>query len=93
MIFNAPGRWWGRRNIGDVFYLVFRKDNFQKFNENVFVHFAAEEQFEGPIHHRIDVPRLDSFIHCQMIQAAIVFHRVCLDLYSPEPAIPTILNQ
>ena len=43
--------------------------------------------------HRIDVPRLESFIHYQMIQAAIVFHRVCLDLYSPEPAIPTILNQ
>ena len=53
----------------------------------------VEEAFEGPIHHRIDVPRLDSFIHYQMIQAAIVFHRVCLDLYSPEPAIPTILNQ
>ena len=53
----------------------------------------VEEQFEGPIHHRIDVPRLDSFIHYQMIQAAIVFHRVCLDPYSPEPAIPTILNQ
>ena len=53
----------------------------------------VEEVFEGPIHHRIDVPRLDSFIHYQMIQAAIVFHRVCLDLYSPEPAIPTILNQ
>ena len=53
----------------------------------------AEEQFEGPIHHRIDVPRLDFFIHYQMIQTAIVFHRVCLNLYSPEPAIPTILNQ
>ena len=53
----------------------------------------VEEVFEGPIHHRIDVPRLDSFIHYQMIQAAIVFHRVCLDLYSPEPAIPTTLNQ
>ena len=53
----------------------------------------VEEQFEGPIHHRIDVPRLDSFIHYQMIQAAIVFHRVCLNLYSPEPTIPTILNQ
>ena len=53
----------------------------------------VEEQFEGPIHHRIDVPRLDSFIHYQMIQAAIVFNRVCLDLYSPETAIPTILNQ
>ena len=53
----------------------------------------VEEVFEGPIHHRIDVPRLDSFIHYQMIQAAIVFLRVCLDLYSPEPAIPTILNQ
>ena len=53
----------------------------------------VEEQFEGPIHHRIDVPRLDSFIHYQMIQKAIVFHRVCLDLYSPEPAISTILNQ
>ena len=53
----------------------------------------VEEVFEGPIHHRIDVPRLDLFIHYQMIQTAIVFHRVCLDLYSPEPAIPTILNQ
>ena len=53
----------------------------------------VEEPFEGPIHHRIDVPRLDSFIHYQMIQTAIVFHRVCLNLYSPEPAIPTILNQ
>lgn len=49
----------------------------------------AEELFEGPTHHRVDVPRLES----QMIQAAIVFHRVCLDLYSPEPAISTILNQ
>ena len=38
----------------------------------------AEEQFEGPIHHRIDVPRLDSFIHYQMTQAAIVFHRACV---------------
>ena len=53
----------------------------------------VEEAFEGPIYHRIDVPRLDSLIHYQMIQTAIVFHRVCLDLYSPEPAIPTILNQ
>ena len=53
----------------------------------------VEELFEGPIHHRINVPRLDFFIHYQMIQKAIVFHRVCLDLYSPEPAIPTILNQ
>ena len=53
----------------------------------------VEEPFEGPIHHQIAVPRLDSFIHYQMIQAAIVFHRVCLNLYSPEPAIPTILNQ
>ena len=53
----------------------------------------VEEQFEGPIHHRIDVPRLESFFHYQMIQAAIVFHRLCLNLYSPEPAIPTILNQ
>ena len=53
----------------------------------------VEEQFEGPIHHRIDAPRLESFFHYQMIQAAIVFNRVCLDLYSPEPAIPTILNQ
>lgn len=53
----------------------------------------VEEQFEEPIPHRIDVPRLDSFIHYQMIQAAIVFHRVCLNLYSPEPTIPTILNQ
>ena len=53
----------------------------------------VEELFEGPIHHRIDAPRLDSFIHYQMILATIVFHRVCLDLYSPEPAIPTILNQ
>ena len=53
----------------------------------------VEEQFEGPIHHRIDVPRLYSFIQYQMIQTAIVFHRVCLDLYSPAPAIPTILNQ
>ena len=53
----------------------------------------VEEAFEGPIHHRIDAPRLESFFHYQMIQAAIVFHRVCLDLYSPEPAIPTILNQ
>ncbi len=72
---------------------MLRKDNFQEFNENVFVHFAAEEPFEGPIHHRIDVPRLESFIHYQMIQTAIVFHRVRLDLYSPEPGIPTILNQ
>ena len=53
----------------------------------------VEEAFEGPIHHRIDVPRLDSFIHYQMIQTAIVFQRVCLNLYSPEPTIPTILNQ
>ena len=53
----------------------------------------VEEAFEGPSHHRIDVPHLESFIHYQMIQTAIVFHRVCLDLYSPEPAIPTILNQ
>jgi len=53
----------------------------------------VEELFEGPIHHRIDAPRLESFFHYQMIQAAIVFHRVCQDLYSPEPAIPTILNQ
>ena len=53
----------------------------------------VEEAFEEPIHHRIDVPRLESFIHYQMIQTAIVFHRVCLDLYSPEPGIPTILNQ
>ena len=53
----------------------------------------VEEAFEGPTHHRVDVPRLDSFIHYQMIQAAIVFHRVCLDLYSPVPAISTILNQ
>ena len=53
----------------------------------------VEEQFEEPIPHRIDVPRLESFFHYQMIQAAIVFHRVCLDLYSPEPAIPTTLNQ
>lgn len=52
-----------------------------------------EELFEGPIHHRIDVPRLESFIHYQMIQTAIVFHRVCLNLYSQEPTIPTILNQ
>ena len=36
----------------------------------------VEEAFEGPIHHRIDVPRLESFIHYQMILAAIVFHRV-----------------
>ena len=42
----------------------------------------VEEQFEGPIHHRIDVPRLDSFIHYQMIQAAIVFHRVCVWIYT-----------
>ena len=53
----------------------------------------VEEAFEGPTHHRIDVPRLESFIHYQMTQAAVVFHRVCLDLYSPETAIPTILNQ
>ncbi len=53
----------------------------------------VEEAFEGPIHHRIDAPRLESFFHYQMIQAAIVFHRVCLNLYSPEPTIPTILNQ
>ena len=53
----------------------------------------VEEPFEGPIHYRIDVPRLESFFHYQMIQIAIVFHRVCLDLYSPEPAIPAILNQ
>ena len=53
----------------------------------------VEELFEGPIHHQIDVPRLDSFIHYQMIQKAIVFHRVCLNLYSPEPTIPTILSQ
>ena len=53
----------------------------------------VEEAFEGPIHHRIDAPRLESFFHYQMIQAAIVFHRVCLNLYSPGPTIPTILNQ
>lgn len=53
----------------------------------------VEELFEGPTHHRVDVPRLESFFHYQMIQIAIVFHRVCLDLYSPKPAIPTILNQ
>lgn len=53
----------------------------------------AEELFEGPTHHRVDVPRIESFFHYQMIQTAIVFHRVCLDLYSPEPGIPTILNQ
>lgn len=53
----------------------------------------VEELFEGPTHHRVDVPRLESFIHYQMIQAAIVFHRVCLDLYSQEPTIPAILNQ
>lgn len=46
-----------------------------------------EEPFEGPIHHRIDAPRLESFFHYQMIQTAIVFHRVCLNLYSPEPAL------
>ena len=38
----------------------------------------VEEPFEGPIHHRIDVPRLESFIHYQMTQAAIVFHRACV---------------
>ena len=61
---------------------------------------ATPRQFHVVIHKisvgrkpQIDVPRLDSFIHYQMIQAAIVFHRVCLDLYSPEPAIYTILNQ
>lgn len=61
---------------------------------------ATPRQFHVVIHKTsvgrkawIDVPRLDSFIHYQMIQAAIVFHRVCLDLYSPEPGIPTILNQ
>ena len=53
----------------------------------------VEEPFEGPINHRIDVHRLDFFIHYQMIQKAIVFHRVCLNLYSQEPTIPTILNQ
>ena len=42
----------------------------------------VEEAFEGPIHHRIDVPRLDFFIHYQLIQAAIVFHRVCVWIYT-----------
>ena len=51
------------RNIGDVFNLMLRKDDFQEFNENVLVHFAAEEPFEGPVDHRVDVPRLDLFIH------------------------------
>lgn len=61
---------------------------------------ATPRQFHVVIHKtsvsrkaRIDVPRLDFFIHYQMIQTAIVFHRVCLNLYSPEPTIPTILNQ
>ena len=30
---------------------------------------------------------------CGIFQSVIVFHRVRQDLYSPEPAIPTILNQ
>ena len=79
-IYYAPGQWWAAG--GSL-----------RSSRQAGVLGNVEEQFEGPIHHRIDVPRLDSFIHYQMIQAAIVFHRACLDLYSPEPAIPTILNQ
>ena len=42
----------------------------------------VEEPFEGPIHHRIDAPRLESFFHYQMIQAAIVFHRVSGSIFA-----------
>ena len=34
-----------------------------------------------------------NFTHCDIFLSVIVFHRVRQDLYSPEPAIPTILNQ
>ena len=80
MFFYKSGRWWAAG--GSL-----------RSSRQAGVFGNVEEQFEGPIHHRIDAPRLDSFIHYQMILATIVFHRVCLDLYSPEPAIPTILNQ
>ena len=64
-IYYAPGQWWDRRSFASLIL------SGCLFGD-------VEEAFEEPIHHRIDVPRLESFIHYQMTQAAIVFHRACV---------------
>lgn len=53
---------------------------------------TKNNRHQAIISHHKQVKQLLKSI-CDIFHSVIVFHRVHQDLYSPEPAIPTILNQ